>query len=398
MSDAPRPERPSFDDALAIIRAHSAPLGGETVDLAEALQRVTAVPVSAASDYPRFDAAAMDGFAFTSADTVDALPGWPVLLPIAAAVRAGIRPLSHGPGTACRISTGAPLPAGCDHVLPHEEARIVKGALVIEGALPAGRNVRRRGEDAAAGAAVLAPGIRVTPERIGALACYGVETLKVARRPAIALLPTGDELLARPSAERPAAIFDANSVMLAALLRAQGLEPLRAAPVGDDAGQIERAIAAASDSAIVVATGGASGGDHDHLAQALTRLGATVHFHGVRMRPGKPVVFATLPGGALFFGLPGNPVAALLGARFFLGAALRAMLGESPERGDVVETVTELRPDTTLFLKAVRDPGGAIEILADQRSHTLRPLIAANCWVVADTTPLGPRRRVFPLI
>jgi molybdopterin molybdotransferase len=397
MSEASRPERPSFDTALAIIRAHSAPLGAETVALVDAVRRVTAAEVCAVSDYPRFDAAAMDGFAFAAEDTVAALPDQPAQLPIAASVRAGISPAVHAVGTACRISTGAPVPAGCDYVLPHEEARIVQGALVVEAALPPGRNVRRRGEDAASGAAILPSGTRVTPEMIGALACYGVATLAVARRPAITLLPTGDELLAPPSPERPAAIFDANSVMLTALLRAEGLEPQRAAPVGDDAGQLEQAIAAASDSAIVVTTGGASGGDHDHLARALARLGATVHFHGVRMRPGKPLLFATLPNGALFFGLPGNPVAALLGARFFLGAALRAMLGEPPESGFVVAIDTAHRPDTTLFLKAFRDPGGAIRILADQRSHTLRPLIEANCWVVTDTTPNGARRRLYPL-
>ncbi len=397
MSDTSRPERPSFDAALAIIRAHSAPLGVETVAIGDALQRVSAAEVHAASDYPRFDAAAMDGFAFAAADTADATPGQPVQLPVATSVRAGARPVAQTTGTACRISTGAPVPLGCDYVLPLEEARLAHGALVLEQPLSPGRNVRRRGEDATAGAGVLAPGTRMTPAMIGALACYGLATLAVARRPSITLLPTGDELLAEPSADRPAAIFDANSVMLTALLRAQGLEPLRAAPVGDDAGQLEQAIAAASDSAIVVTTGGASGGDHDHLARALSRLGATMHFHGVRMRPGKPLLFATLPGGALFFGLPGNPVAALLGARFFLGAALRAMLGEPPESGFVVEVDTDHRPDTTLFLKAFRDPGGAIRILADQRSHTLRPLIEANCWVVTDTTPQGARRRVYPL-
>lgn len=397
MSDALRPERPTFDAALAIIRARSAALGFETVGLLDALHRVAAGEAIAASDYPRFDAAAMDGFAFIAADTVGATPEQPSHLPITGSVRAGSHPGPHAPGTTCRISTGAPVPAGCDYVLPHEEARIEQGALVLDRPLPPGRNVRRRGEDAAAGARVLPPGTRVTPEIIGALACYGAATLEVARRPSITLLPTGDEVLAQPSAERPAAIFDANSVMLAALLRAQGIEPRRAAPVSDDVAQLERAIAAASDSAIVVTTGGASGGDHDHLAQALARLGAEVHFHGVRMRPGKPLLFATLPGGTLFFGLPGNPVAALLGARFFLGAALRAMSGLPPESGETVAIESESRPDTTLFLKAVRDSGGAVRILADQRSHTLRPLIEANCWVVADTAPDGERRRVYPL-
>lgn len=393
----PRPERPSFDAALAIIREHSARRGAETVGLLDALHRVTAGDVTAASDYPRFDAAAMDGFAFTAADAASAAPEQPVRLPIAASVRAGVDPTAHVPRTTCRISTGAPVPAGCDYVLPHEEAAIEQGALVLDCPLPPGRNVRRRGEDAAAGARVLSAGTRVTPEIIGALACYGVATVEVARLPSITLLPTGDEVLAQPSAERPAAIFDANSVMITAVLRAQGLEPHRAAPVSDDAAQIERAIAAASDSAIVVTTGGASGGDHDHLGQALARLGAQVHFHGVRMRPGKPLVFATLPNGTVFFGLPGNPVAALLGARFFLGAALRVMSGLPPEHGEMVALDSDWRPDTTLFLKAARDPGGAISILADQRSHTLRPLITANCWVVADTTSEGPRRRVYPL-
>jgi molybdopterin molybdotransferase len=399
MDNGRRGDRPSFDEALAIIRAHAVPRGSERVPLFDALHRVTAAPVHAASAYPRFDAAAMDGFGLSAADGAAASPDRPVRLPIAGIARAGAVPPPLAPHTACRINTGAPVPVGCDAVLPFEEARIEHGRLVLERPIRSGRNVRRRGEDAEADAPILPSATLLTPDIIGALACYGCGEVTVVERPRIVILPTGDELLASPSADHPAAIFDANTVMLSAMARTLGLDPVQGAPIGDDRARIERAVADASCTAdIVVTSGGAAGGEYDHLAGALARLGAMVHFHGVRMRPGKPLLFATLPNGTLFFGLPGNPVAALLGARFFLSAAVRAMTGAPPETGEPVDIVTESKSDTTLFLKAVRTPAGEIRILADQRSHTLRPLIEANCWIATDSTPLGTRSRVYSKI
>jgi len=397
---AERPPRPSFDDALAIVRAEApdpAPIG---MRLDEAYGCVAAEPVLAHFDYPRFDVSAMDGFALASADTLAASEQRPIALPVLSTARTGAPAASVAPGTACHISTGAPIPLNCDTVLARERAQLEDGMLRLTAPAIADRNIRRRGEDALAGACVVDVGRVLSPEIIGALACYGVDRVTVARPPTLSILSTGDELLAGPAA---GGIADGNGTMIAAMARALGLAFERLPPVGDDAEATGLALrqAMAASSNIIISTGGVSVGDHDYLPVALRQAGAQIHFHGVAMRPGKPVLFATLPNGSLYFGLPGNPVAAALGFRFFVTAAVRAMSGLPAESGRPVTVEVEPRPGVTSLLKArsVTCPEGTrIEILADQRSHTMRPLIDANCWLAVDRAASGETRcRHYPL-
>ena len=389
-----RPARPSFDDAIAIVSRHAPNPRPMEMPLADALGCVTAGQAFAAQDYPRFDASAMDGFAFPSPIAAGASESNPVILRIRGESRAGAGAPAGSEAAAYRISTGAPIPAGCDTVLARELADCRGDNLHLGSAALPGRNIRRRGEDAVKGDRVLDAGRLLTPEILGALACYGIGAIQVARRPTLAILSTGDELLADMRASGGHAVFDANGLMIKAMAGALGLTAHRYPAVADSSAQLAHALSRAmdSDAEIIVSTGGVSAGDHDHLPAVVGAAGAIVHFHGVGMRPGKPVLFATLPNGALYFGLPGNPVAAALGFRFLVVAAVRKMLGLGIERGTRVSTDAQGRPGTTLLLKARSDAQHRITILMDQKSHTMRPLIDANCWIAVDHDANGSAR------
>jgi molybdopterin molybdotransferase len=346
----------------------------------------------------------MDGFAFAARDVSGATTDRPVTLTISGESRAGGAFPSVTEGAACVISTGAIIPPEYDTVIATERASIAELAgrtsLRFDAPETAGRNVRSRGEDVRAGELVLPIGSAISPEMIGALGCFGLVDLPVWAQPRVAIIPTGDELVGHRT---PSGIADSNGPMIAAVTAALGLPVTRSAPVADCPRSIENALQAAltpGSADIIISTGGVSAGNHDHVSTTLRAMGATVHFHGVRMRPGKPVLFATFEDGAMFFGLPGNPVAALVGFRFFVSAAIRAMAGRPLEEGRSVPADLPTRSGTTLLLKArqsAADGGQSIEILPDQRSHMMRPLLSANRWLAVDEEASLPRARSFPL-
>jgi molybdopterin molybdotransferase len=301
--------------------------------------------------------------------------------------------LVSAPG-ACAISTGAPITPPFDAVVAKERVVRERSTVLLTEPVGLGRNIRRRGEDARQGDVVATRGQLVTPEVIGALCCYGVPEIDAIRLPRVVVLTTGDELR-RASGTSDHFVHDSNGPMIAAMMQQAGLAPQLVTPARDDpeamATSIEQAMATAPD--LIISTGGISVGDHDQVPAALQALGATIHFRGVAMRPGKPVLFATLPNGCLYFGLPGNPVAAAVGARFFVIAAIRAMLGLGRERGCTVAMDVPGGADTvgTRILKARWYPGPppVVTLAADQRSHTMRPLLDCNSWVVRSVDPNG---------
>jgi molybdopterin molybdotransferase len=389
---------------MALVRAHCAPLPAMPVRLSDSLGRVTAEPVYAVADYPLYDVAAMDGFALAAGDTAAASPHTPVVLSLALPTFAGAPPAAWRTGGAVPISTGARMPSGCDTVMPRERARVDGGRLIVAEPQPLDRNVRRRGEDALVGERVLEPASVITPAAIGALASYGLTDLSVRALPRIALFATGDELIVGTGNPAGGGIFDSNTPMVAALLTRAGFAPLIYPAARDTPAQLRDHIAAASDAGtaqIIISTGGVSVGDRDHVGEVLRAHGATCHFHGVSMRPGKPVLFATLPSGSIYFGLPGNPVAALVGARFFVLEAIRAMLGLPPEAGIQIASPVAARPTATLFLKVrvdYRDGLPIVDILDGQQSHRMRPLLQSNAWLVVEPAAEGSANAtLFPL-
>lgn len=392
-------EKLSVDEALNRIRATVAPLPVQTLSIdANAYGCVTASPVAVAADTPRFDCAAMDGFAVRSAATASAALDAPAMFAIGGDAAAQSAPLALAPDTAIPISTGAAIPPGADAIAVRERCRMIDGILHIAAPVGAGLNIRRRGEDMRQGAVALPAGVRLSPEAIGALLAYGVTRISARRAPRIALIPTGSELMA-PGFGAHDMRFDSNGPMIASTCHALGLDYRCEPPVPDDGTLLRKRLADASTSDahdLILSTGGVSVGPHDLVRSVIESLGAEIIFHGVAMRPGKPMLFARFANGRPFFGLPGNPIACLVGFRFFVMAAIRQMLAMAPEAGAVIDAAVTARPGTTLFLRA-RQEGASARPLDDQRSHILSSLLQADCWLRADTLEGRAHVRRFPL-
>jgi len=317
-----------LSQALAEVEARSRALPAEDAPLGEAGGRVLAGPVAAARDLPGTDISMMDGYALRAGDAAGALR-------VVYEVAAGDAPPSRAlqPGEAARIFTGAPVPAGADCVVMQEHAARSGNELRVGAAHApkAGQHIRRRGEEVRAGATVLAAGTRLGPAELSLAAACEAARVQVHRRPRVAILTTGDELVALGQEPAPGKLVETNSHALAQLAREAGAEPLFLGIATDSVDRIAAKLADA-EADVLVTTGGASVGDHDHAQAALERLGGQLVFHTVAIRPGKPVLFGTASRGRLVFGLPGNPAAAILGFELFVRLALRILSGDPQPR------------------------------------------------------------------
>ncbi len=311
-----------LEEALAHVSSRCAPLPAEDAMLSAAQGRVLAQAVRAKSDQPATDISMMDGYALRAADAGAALR-------VVGEVAAGDAPWSRAlaAGESARIFTGAPVPPGADCVVMQEHAARTADLLRIELPARAGQHIRRRGEELTAGAEAISAGTRLESAELALAAACGATTVRVFRRPRVALLSTGSELLPPGSSPAPGKLIATNAVALAALCRDAGAEALDLGIAADD---VERIAAALVDAPadILVTTGGASVGDHDHAQAALERLSGSLIFHTVAIRPGKPILFGTASRGRLVFGLPGNPAAATLGFELFVRLAIRMLAGD----------------------------------------------------------------------
>jgi molybdopterin molybdotransferase len=303
-------------------------LGNEPVSINGALGRVLAQDVIAGGDVPPFPCSAMDGYAV--------LPG-PAgrRLAIVGESRAGA-PAAHEltDGEAIRISTGAAVPPGATAVIPQEEVR-AGGDTAIETTANAalGDHIRGAGEDMRAGTTVLDAGTILGPVQLGAAVAAGVGSVTVARRPRVSVLCTGDELRAPGEPLAPGEIHNSNAPMLTGLTTHAGALAAPAQRLPDDRAATEAGIAAAlAESDVVILSGGVSVGPHDHVKPALAALGVQERFWSVALQPGKPTWFGTLPDGRLVFGLPGNPVSAVVTFSLFVAPALAGLLGAPAPR------------------------------------------------------------------
>ncbi len=300
-----------------------APLPAERVPLADGLGRALAEELVAGQDLPAFDASTMDGYALRAADA----PRAGARLPVAFEVFAG-RP-APGPlprGACCRIFTGAPLPAGADAVEQQEHVRRAGRAAVFARPAERRRFVRRRGSDVAAGQVALGAGAVLDPGSLALAAGLGSAEVLVHRRPRVVLLPTGDEVVPLGRIPLPGQIMETNGHALAAAAREAGAEPLLLPAARDDSAALRRALAAAEGADALVTTGGVSVGKRDLVRAALADAGARLDFWRVAMRPGKPFTFGRW-GRTAVFGLPGNPVSALVTFELFVRPALRVLAG-----------------------------------------------------------------------
>ena len=316
----------TVEDARARILAGASRLGVETVALPDSLGRVLAEAVVAGRAQPPFDASAMDGWAIRRADYG---PG--KAFAVAGESAAGkAYPRAVQAGEAVRIFTGAPVPEGADLVILQEEAVRDGQTVRFEAGEAPKSNIRPAGGDFRAGDVLLEAGVVIDPWRLSLIASAGLSRVAVARRPRVAILATGDELVPPGAAPRPDQIFESGSFALAALIEAWGGEAVKLEARGDDAAAIAAAVAPV-EADLIVTIGGASVGDHDLVKPALETLGLALVVETVALRPGKPTWSGTLADGRRVLGLPGNPASALVCAELFLRPLLAALAGAEAE-------------------------------------------------------------------
>ena len=374
---------PTVETALARMLERVSVLDVEDVALADADGRWLAAEVTASRDQPPFDASSMDGWAVRG---VDVQAGGSLrIIGESVAGRGLDRPV--GPGETARIFTGAPLPPGADRVVIQEDVERQGEVALFQPPSSASRNLRRRGCDFRRGEVLLEPGMRINPWRLALAASAGAGTLRCGRRPRVAILATGDELVEPGQAAGPDQIYNSAAPALAAFGRRHGGEPQVLAASSDDQSAIAAAVSAARFD-LLVTIGGASVGDHDLVKPALRDLGAVLHVEGVAMRPGKPVWFATLPDGGGVLGLPGNPASALVCAELFLAPILALQQG-----GLIEERFEAARLDGSLpangprdhYIRARSAPGGngvrRVTPFANQDSSLVTVMAAANALI-----------------
>jgi molybdenum cofactor synthesis domain-containing protein len=378
----------SVEEARAIVLAEVPTLASEDVGLADALSRVLAEDVAADRDLPPFDRAAMDGYALRAADVVRA----PVALEVVGELRAGdAKDLVVGAGQAVRIMTGAPVPRGATAVQqvektqPLDEFRVTVLASVLEG-----HNLAPRGSEVKAGATVLARGRSLDPAAIGVLATVGRARVEVARRPVVAVLVTGDEIVAVAETPGPTRIRNSNGPALAAAARQAGALVRDLGVVPDDKDAIAAALRRGLEADVLVVSGGVSAGDYDLVEPALLELGARLLVTKVAVKPGAPLVVARC-GETLVFGLPGNPVSAQVTFELFARPALLKMQGAAvlsrPRLEAELAAPVRNRSGRRSYLPArLRHEGGRL-LARPLRSAGSGDLVAharANALVVLD--------------
>ena len=320
----------AYEKAIRAVLDAVRPLPAETVAAAEADGRVLAGGIRARLDLPRFDQSAMDGYA-VRLDDVRRAGRTPATLRLAGEIPAGCaRRLPLRAGCTVKVFTGSMLPRAAKAVVM-KEYTVEKGdTVVVARAVRAGDHIRRRGEELRRGSPLLTAGTIVTPPVLGLLAANGIARVRVHRQPEVALIGLGDELAAPGAPLGPGQIRDSNGPALAAALGRLGVARIHRTTVGDDPRALRRVLAREMRRCeAVITVGGASVGDHDHVEAVRAELGVREVFNRVAMKPGKPNVFGVAPGGCFMFGLPGNPVSALVSYHQFVAPALRRLRGES---------------------------------------------------------------------
>jgi molybdopterin molybdotransferase len=380
-------------------------LGGELVSLDQALGRVLAVALKARLTQPPADVSSMDGYAVRAGD-VAALPA---KLKIAQRVAAGQPPAGAiGTGEAARIFTGAQLPPGADTVIIQENCEEADGCVTVrEGERAPGQHIRRAGLDFKIGDLGLPAGRLLTARDVSLAAAMNRPWLKVTRRPRIALLSTGDELVNPGDPVGPAQIIGSNGIGLAALVQAFGGEPVNLGIARDNLADLDRSIDAALGSDILVTTGGASVGEHDFVREVLVDRGMDLDFWKIAMRPGKPLMFGEL-GALKVLGMPGNPVSTIVTALLFLKPAVERMLGLARDEAGQVAVLgkdmppNDVRQDYVRASLATSADGRRVAIpFAPQDSSMLSLIARAGCLIVrrphAPAAKAGDSVDIIPL-
>jgi len=409
------PALPTYEEAMALVASYAAKLRhecplAERVMLDLAAGRVLAEPLWADRDQPPFARSTRDGFACRADEASSYAP-----LTLVGATRAGDAPAGPlPPASAWEIMTGAPVPAGADAVMMIEHVRLEHATVEGEQArllpprkLKPGENIVAQGAQAREGDELLPAGTRIHSAQIALAATSGYAALNVFNRPRVAILTTGDELVPVESSPGPGQIRNSNAPMLAAMVAAAGGEPWVLPTAGDNEESLDRALAQAAEADLLILSGGVSAGKFDLVEPALARTGARFHFSGVRIQPGKPLVFGEMPGkrkaGSAapgnaatlpFFGLPGNPVSSAVTFLLFAAPMLAALAGsfEAGPRFALARLFKEAdkhgKPGLTRFLPAYCTFGSVagrlpeVALVPWQGSGDLAAMARSNCFLV----------------
>ena len=370
----------SIEEAQSIILRRTALLPSQELPLLQGLGRVICGEVRSPRDIPLTDNSAMDGYAFCYAT----LQG--DRLAVAGFVPAGVSRSEAVPaGSAVRIMTGAPVPPGCDTVVPIEDVQVGETEIRLTGRVLQGSHIRRRGEDVRAGECVISDRSLIRPQEIGMLASLGMTSFPAYQKARVAVLATGDELLPLGGTPVPGKIVNSNSVTLAAQVLDAGAEPVFSGIAPDDFEATKSMIGEALRGAdLLITTGGVSVGDKDFVRDALRELGGELLFWKVNMKPGKPVACALLDGKPVF-ALPGNPVAAMVGFEQFVRPALLKMMGQQRIFRPVVSAYASEplrtkgdRPHLVRATVTLEDGAYRVSAVENQSSANLLSLIKSN--------------------
>jgi molybdopterin molybdotransferase len=393
----------SVDEALARILDGVAPMPAEDVAIEAAHRRTLADRLAALITQPPFDASAMDGYAVRAADvarlpvTLDVIGEAAAGHPFAGAVAAG---------QAVRILTGAPLPAGADAVVIQENTERDGARVIVREGTPDRGHVRHTGFDFRAGEILLQAGRRLGPREVALAAAMGHGTVPVHRTPRVAVISTGDELVAPGSRPGPGQIISSNHLGVAALAEAAGAKAELLGIARDTRESLEAHFARAEGADVIVTIGGASVGDHDLVGPVLEARGMALSFWRIAMRPGQPLMFGRL-GPARVMGLPGNPVSSLVCTRVFLVPLLRALLGQPARDERPVQAsagvALEANGPRQHYMRATTTTGpqglSVVTPVRSQDSSLLAPLAQADCLLVRPPhAPAAPQGALVPIL
>ena len=375
----------SIESAQRITLSRTSMLPVEEVPLLQGLGRIIAEDVHAPWDIPQSDNSAMDGYALSSLSPER--KQWVVSDFIPAG---SVRTTPVAPGAAVRIMTGAPIPPGCDTVVPVEEVEQAPDGIRLIGEVTPGSHIRKQGEDIRVNDLVISAGTLLRPQEIGLLVSLGRTGVSVYRRVRVAILATGDELLDMGAAPASGRIINSNSYSLAAQVLEAGGEPLLIGIAADTGESTREKIREGLQADMLISTGGASVGDHDFVKKSIQDLGGELLFWKVNMKPGKPVAFAIL-GGKQVFALPGNPVAAMVAFEMFVRPAMLRMMGHSRIFRPVVRAILSEqmanRGDRPHFIRVRISLEHGIYTASstgNQSSANLASLTKGNCLLKLD--------------
>ncbi len=381
----------SADEALDIILNNTTLLAREKVFIIDALNRVIAEDIYSSYNIPLHDNSAMDGFAIKSSDTKGASKDKPVKLKIIATLPAGkVFDGSLKSGEAIKIMTGAVVPEGADCIAKKEICKEKDGYVYIFEEVPIEKDLRKSGEDIKEGELVIEKGTVINPAVIGVLASLGKSSVYVYKRPLVSILISGDEIVDIDEPLTKGKVKNSNTYSLISLIKEFGGVPINCGIVKDDKDSMYNTIKENLNADIILSTGGVSVGDYDFTKEVIMELGFTVHFWRIRLKPGKPLLFATL-GNKLYFGIPGNPVSAMVIFYNFILPAMLKMQGFKkiflPETEAILVSDIKRKDTRKECIRGIlyEDNGNLyVKTTGPQGSGILKSMLKGNCFIVIN--------------